>query len=103
MGIERGLVSVKMVQENMNFLDELRRKVWPYEISRSSLVNMCVGIVKHLYERGDIGVEPKQLQALLAMEPGEILADLGRSRPLPSRQDTLAVNALVAKAKPTKK
>lgn len=65
MGLERIMASSKLDVRNLEFLDEVARSLKPFEVSQSSLVNLCVGIVRRLSQRGEISLEPKSLQMLL--------------------------------------
>ena len=76
MGIERTAVTAKLSPENAEFLDDLKRRFRPYEVSRSSLLNLCVRIVRELHGKGELSFEPAQLQKLLGLDRGDILAAL---------------------------
>ena len=65
MGIERQVVSSKMNAENLEFLAFLSEQIQPYEISLSSLINLCVSIVRTLFIKGEIALNPRALQVLL--------------------------------------
>jgi hypothetical protein len=71
--------------ENIDFLDERRRLLRPYEVSRRSLVDLCVGIVRQLHTRGELSLEPEQLQALFTTDRSEIIAETLRRRPRAKR------------------
>ena len=78
MGVERTMVSAKLSPENIDFLDEQRRLLRPYEVSLSSLVDLCVRIVRELHGRGELSLEPKQLRTLLNAERNDVLAEVPR-------------------------
>jgi len=64
-GIEKHLVSSKMRQENVEFLAFLSEQIQPYEVSISSLIDLCVSIVRSLFMSGEIALNPNALQVLL--------------------------------------
>jgi hypothetical protein len=66
-------VSTKLSPENLDFLSKQRRSLRPYDISLSSLVNLCVRIVRRLHDRGELSLEPLQLQAQLTVDLGKII------------------------------
>lgn len=66
-------VTTKLSPENLDFLSNQRRSLRPYDISLSSLVNLCVRIVRRLYARGELSLEPLQLQAQLTVDLGRII------------------------------
>jgi hypothetical protein len=66
-------VTTKLSPENLDFLSNQRRSLRPYDISLSSLVNLCVRIVRRLYARGELSLEPLQLQAQLTVDLGKII------------------------------
>jgi hypothetical protein len=68
MGLERIMTSSKLDVRNMEFLDEVARSLKPFEVSQSSLVNICVGIVRRLTQRGQISFTPAGLQEFLGNE-----------------------------------
>ena len=72
MARHRTLVSSNLSPENFEFLDAQRRALRPYDISHSSLVNLCVRIVRRLHARGELSLEPLQLQAQLTVDLGKI-------------------------------
>lgn len=47
------------------FLYDRRRALRPYDVSISSLVDLCVRIVRELHVKGELSLEPEQLQKLL--------------------------------------
>jgi hypothetical protein len=65
MGQERTMVSSKLSAENLEFLDEWERNLKPHNVSQSSLVDLCVRIVRQLHRHGDLSLEPQALQELL--------------------------------------
>ncbi len=65
MGVEKQLVSSKMRAENVDFLMWLSSQVEPYEVSLSSLIDLCVSIVRALFIKGEIALGPAALQVLL--------------------------------------
>lgn len=71
MGIERSMASAKYSPENMDFLREVERSLWPYEISQSSLMNSLLDILRRLHRKGDIDLTPAALQASLRTERSE--------------------------------
>ena len=80
MGIDRTMVSAKLSRENVDFLDDRQRSLRPYEVSVSSLVNLCVRIVRELHAKGELSLEPEQLQKLLGLDRSDILATLPKRR-----------------------
>jgi len=68
MGMERVMASSKLDRESAEFLDDMAKSMRPYEVSQSSLMNLCVRIVKRAVERGDLSLEPRRLQELLGTE-----------------------------------
>jgi hypothetical protein len=81
MSIERAATSAKLSAENFEFLQDRKWSLRPYEVSISSLLNLCVRIVRELHARGDLSLEPEQLQKLLATaDRSEILAMTSRSK-----------------------
>jgi len=75
-GVERKTVSAKLAPENSDFIADLKYKLRPYEISRSSLINLCVRIVRQLYTKGELSLEPEQLQKLLTTtDRSEIISE----------------------------
>jgi hypothetical protein len=89
MGVERTAVSAKLSPENLDFLDERMRLLRPYTVSMSSLVDLCVRIVRQLNARGDLSLEPERLRALLTTDRSEIVAET--SRRLPANQKQMRV------------
>jgi hypothetical protein len=79
MGIERTLASAKLSSENIEFLEEWRRRLAPYDVSQSSLINLCVGIVRQLHAKGALRLEPKELQALFGFQPIPTVAALAKA------------------------
>ena len=79
MGIERSATSAKLSPENFEFLLERRRSLRPYEVSVSSLVNLCVRIVRELHTKGELNLEPAELQKLCGMDRSDILATLPKA------------------------
>ena len=65
MGIEKQLVSSKMRSENIEFLNWRVEVMQPYEVSFSSLVDLCVSIVRAQFMKGEIALGPAALQVLL--------------------------------------
>ena len=80
MVVKRTAVSTKLSPQNFAFLDKQRRFFRPYDISMSSLVNLCVRIVRHLHVRGELSLEPLQLQAQLSVALGEFIEANQRER-----------------------
>jgi hypothetical protein len=72
MAHNRTVVSSILSPENFDFLNKQRRSLRPYDISLSSLVNLCVRIVRRLHARGELSLEPLQLQAQLTVDLGKI-------------------------------
>jgi hypothetical protein len=68
MGLERTLVSSKLSPENVEFLSEMERSLKPYSVSQSSLLDLCIRIVRQLHRRGDLSLSPTALQELLGTE-----------------------------------
>ena len=73
MANDRTAVSTNLSPENLDFLIKQRRSLRPYDISLSSLVNLCVRIVRRLHGRGELSLEPLQLQAQLTVDLGKII------------------------------
>jgi hypothetical protein len=80
MAVERAEVSTKLSPENFDFLNKQRRLFRPYDISLSSLVNLCVRIVRQLHARGELSLEPLQLQAQLTVDLGKFIEAKRRRR-----------------------
>jgi len=70
---DRTAVNTKLSPENLDFLRAQRRLLRPYDISLSSLVNLCVRVVRRLHDRGELSLEPLQLQAQLTVDLGKII------------------------------
>lgn len=68
MGIERVMASSKLDRESAEFLDDMAKSLRPYEVSQSSLVNLCVRIVRNSVQRGDLNLDPRSLQEFLGTE-----------------------------------
>ena len=68
MALERVMASAKLDRENAEFLDEIAANFEPYEISQSSLMNTLLHVLRHMYRRGDINLEPSALQKILRTE-----------------------------------
>ena len=79
-GKRAATVSARLDPENLEFLDERLLRLRPYDVSRSSLINLCVRIVRQLEARGDLSLEPEQLRKLLATNTSDIVAELSRRR-----------------------
>ena len=73
MSLDRAAVSTQLSPENLDFLTKQRRLFRPYDVSLASLVNLCVRIVRQLHERGDLSLEPLQLQAQLTVDLGKFI------------------------------
>lgn len=71
MGIEKSMASAKYSSENMDFLREVERSLWPYEISQSSLLDSLLTILRRHVRKGDIDLSPGALQASLRTERSE--------------------------------
>ena len=80
MVVKRTAVSTKLSPETFAFLDKQRRFFRPYDISMSSLVNLCVRVVRQLHERGELSLEPLQLQAQLSVDLGKFIEAKQRER-----------------------
>jgi hypothetical protein len=80
MVVKRTAVSTKLSPQNFAFLDKQRRFFRPYDISMSSLVNLCVRIVRQLHVRGELSLEPLQLQAQLSVDLGKFIEAKQRER-----------------------
>jgi len=84
MSAERAEVSTKLSPENFDFLNKQRRSLRPYDISLSSLVNLCVRIVRQLHVSGQLSLEPLQLQAQLTVDLGKFI-EAKRHRRAPAK------------------
>jgi len=62
---EEDTLPEELSPENIDFLDEQRRSLRPYDISKDSLVDLCVRIVRQLHARGKLSLEPEHLRTLL--------------------------------------
>ena len=62
------MVSSKLSPENTEFLDEWSRQLKPLTVSQSSLVDLSVRIVRHLFMAGKLSLEPRALQEFLGTE-----------------------------------
>lgn len=62
---EEDLPLEELSPENIDFLDEQRRSLRPYDVSRDSLVDLCVRIVRQLNARGKLSLEPEDLRTML--------------------------------------
>lgn len=71
MGIEKSMASAKYSPENMDFIREIERSLWPYELTQSSLMNSLLDILRRLHGKGDIDLSPAALQARLCTERSE--------------------------------
>jgi len=80
MAVERAEVATKLSPENFDFLNKQRRLFRPYAVSLSSLVNLCVRIVRQLHARGELSLEPLQLQAQLTVDLGKFIEAKRRRR-----------------------
>jgi len=80
MVVKRTAVSTKLSLKNFAFLDKQRRFFRPYDISMSSLVNLCVRVVRQLHARGELSLEPLQLQAQLSLDLGKFIEAKQRER-----------------------
>lgn len=80
MGLERTMVSSKLSAENTEFLDELARRLKPYEVSQSSLVNTLVRIIRQLEVKGKISLTPEGLQELFGTESRRGTAPDGKEK-----------------------
>jgi hypothetical protein len=70
MSIERLSVSGKVSQQNLDFLDEWRREFFPVDVTRSTLINACVTIVRELHASDGLPLKPKALVNMLENIPG---------------------------------
>ena len=61
------------------FLDDWARRLRPFPVSQSSLIDLCVRIVRRLYAKGDISLTPEALRTLLEITFPE---GVFRQRPL---------------------
>lgn len=68
MGLERTMVSSKLSPENVEFLSDMERSLKPYSVSQSSLLDLCVRIVRQLHRQGKVNLKPAELQELLGTE-----------------------------------
>ncbi len=68
MGLERTMVSSKLSPENVEFLSDMERSLKPYSVSQSSLLDLCIRIVRHLHREGKVSLRPEALQELLGTE-----------------------------------
>jgi len=68
MGLERTMVSSKLSPENVEFVSEMEHSLKPYSVSQSSLVDLCVRIVRQLHRQGKVNLQPAALQELLGTE-----------------------------------
>jgi hypothetical protein len=68
MGLERTMVSSKLSPENVEFLSDMERSLKPYSVSQSSLLDLCIRIVRHLHREGKVSLQPEALQELLGTE-----------------------------------
>ena len=76
MGLERKATSTKLSLDNYEFIDDMHHKLRPYEVSHSSLINLCVSIVRQLHVKGELSLEPEHLQKLLTtIDRSEIIAE----------------------------
>lgn len=74
MGIERMAISSKLSPENVEFLEQQKRALRPYDVSISSLINVCVRIVREMHARGELSLKPEDLQKLLIVERGDVFS-----------------------------
>jgi len=68
MGLERTMVSSKLSPENVEFLSDMERSLKPYSVSQSSLLDLCIRIVRQLHRQGKVNLQPAALQELLGTE-----------------------------------
>ena len=68
MGLERTMVSSKLSPENVEFLTDMERSLKPYSVSQSSLLDLCVRIVRQLHRQGKVNLQPAEVQELLGTE-----------------------------------
>jgi len=68
MGMERTMVSSKLSPENVEFLSDMERSLKPYSVSQSSLLDLCIRIVRQLHRQGKVSLQPEALQELLGTE-----------------------------------
>lgn len=82
MGLERTMVSSKLSPENVEFLSDMERSLKPYSVSQSSLLDLCIRIVRQLHRQGKVNLQPAALQELLGTDgrPGtaDVLTNKGR-------------------------
>lgn len=68
MGLERTMVSSKLSPENVEFLSDMERSLKPYSVSQSSLLDLCIRIVRQLHRQGKVNLQPAALQELLGTD-----------------------------------
>jgi len=69
MGKKSAVVSAHLSPENIEFIEDWYRQLRPHPISLSSLVDLCVKIVRKLHEQGQLESSPAALQKLFEHRP----------------------------------
>lgn len=68
MGLERMAVSTKLAPYNLEFIEEWAKSLRPHPVSDSSLVDLCVSIVRLQARAGTLDLAPEALQVFLRNE-----------------------------------
>lgn len=58
-------MTTRMLPQNSEFLDDWVVAMSPYGVTESGLINLCIAIVRSLYDSGQLNLSPTNLRNLL--------------------------------------